>query len=199
MHNRQVDAALRKVESVNDRVRQARELTERRNDSNPEKVGRFIEAYLGGELKLGLRYTLGEPPEYGFTLSAIRGSDRKGLKVSCVRNAESCGKDVNGEQSLMLSVNVEQMESMQASIPSLVRLQRYEDVSFLDGEGLYEFVPFVTPGEKDFLTSRNRKVRIVNKRWAVAAGERGSQNIQAASNGVEVGTGFDIEGEWVFR
>ena len=187
--------ALRVVEHFDDRVRKARELTQRANDAFPKQAGRLIEAYVSGEIKLGLRCALEQSAEYGFTLSAIRVANGLGFKVPRITNPQGDGKDVDGEQPLMLADNVEVMEVVQEFVPSFVRVERFYDLSFLGGEGLYEFVPLVVPARELGGAVSDRKVSIVNKRWAVAAGECGRQDVKAASNGVKVGPSFDVESE----
>lgn len=186
-----------RVEVPNDRVREARELAERSEDALSEQVrGRFIEAYISGEFKVGLRCTLGQAANYGFTLSAFR---RTGGSFETrplgVADPQGNGNDDNGEQPLVLADNVEQMEGVQKPIPSLVRSERFYDLSYIGGEGLYEFVPLVIAPFKVIETGRHRKVSIVKKRWAVAHGQGGGKNIEAAPNSIDVRPGFDVEAE----
>jgi hypothetical protein len=98
----------------------------------------------------------------------------------------------------MLSDNIQIMKRTKEMIPILssVRVQRFDDSSFLGRQRIYEFVPFVSlPGEKDCLAGRDRKVSIVNERLAVAICQNAGQNIKAASNGVEIDASLDLECE----
>ena len=83
--------------------------------------------------------------------------------------------DGDGQQPDVLAHNVEVMEGPKGWIPSFVRFEIFDDVSFLGGEGLYEFTPFIVPGSEGLLAGSDRKVRIVNHRLAVARGKCSSQ------------------------
>jgi hypothetical protein len=99
---------------------------------------------------------------------------------------------------MMLPDNVQIVQRAEEMIPVLssLRVQRFDDSSFLGGERLYEFVPFVSlPGEEDCLAGGDRKVSIVSKRLAVAVRQNARQDVEAASNGVEADASFDLECE----
>jgi len=98
----------------------------------------------------------------------------------------------------MLSDNVQIVQRAEEMVPVLssVRVQRFDDSSFLGGERLYEFVPFVPlPGEEDCFAGGDRKVSIVNKLLAVEVRQNARQDVEAAANGVEVDASFDLERE----
>lgn len=185
------------VEQLDDRIREARELAERCNDADPVHVGRFIDAYASGEIQLGIRCALSEKTQYGFLIGAAHVRNRKGRKVpnGIPSHTQSRGVNLHREQSYMLSNNVEVMEGVKGFITSFVRFQRYDNVAFLGGEGLYEFMPFVVPISEGLMAGGNRKVSIVNKRWAVALSKGCGKNVEAASNGIDVSANLDLECE----
>jgi len=186
LQHRQADVRLRDVEHFNDRVRQVRKLVQRCNNLPAWEVVGFAQAYLRGEINVGLRCTLGEETDFGFIISAARRPTDSG---------NDAWSGVHGQQTLMLSHNVEHMKGVKQLIPSLVRFQLFDDISFRCGERLYEFTPLVvSPGE--FLGAvGNREVSVVNKRLAVAVSERRSENVETASDRVEVSASFDLESQ----
>ena len=48
----------------------------------------------------------------------------------------------------MLSHNIEVMEGEKSWVPSIVWLERFDDLSFLGGEGLYKLLPLYCPVAK---------------------------------------------------
>jgi hypothetical protein len=188
--------ALDEIEQVDDRIRKARELTERCNNFPMFEVAGFVQAYLHGELELGMRDTLGEAPNYGFVISAMHptGDDgREGAVHFNPYDTQLRRKNIDGEKTLMLSHNVEQMEGIKKFVPSIVRFQRFDDRSFPCGERLYEFAPLVAAAGENVATFDYGKVGVINKVLAVAVSERRSEDIEAASDRIDVGAGFDLK------
>jgi len=110
-------------------------------------------------------------------------------------NSEPHRLNHHREQTYVFSNNVEVMEGVKGFVPSFVWGEVFDDISYLGGEGLYEFVPFVIPARESIVTGRHGKVSIVNKSWAVALGKSHRKNVKAASDCVEVGSSFDLERE----
>jgi hypothetical protein len=185
-----------KSNRLNDAIRNAREFTERCNNFPVFEVAGFIQAYLHGDLKLGMRNALGEKPEYGFVISAANptGNDwREGSLHFDPYDTQLRWEYIDGQKALMLSHNVEQMEGVKQFIPSTVRFQRFDDRTFPLGERLYEFTPLVAVAGEDGSTVDDGKISIVNKALAVAISERRSEDIEAASDSINVGAGLDLE------
>jgi hypothetical protein len=201
--NGQAGAALWGIEQSDDRIRQARELTERCNHLPTWEISGFAETYLRGELNIGLWCrTLGEQANCGFICSCAHpasGDGNKGIDGTPPTGHHECSRANLGRQKpFMFSHNVEIVESAEQMVPILssVRFQRFDDSSFFGGERLYEFVAFVSlPGEEDCFIGGDGKVSIINKRLAVAVRQSGSENVKTASNCVEVDPGFDLESE----
>ncbi len=194
-------AELRKIELLNDRLRQCCELVQRCNDFPTWEVTGFAEAYLRGELNLGLLCSaFGDEANYGFIYSCAdpsSGYGNKGVnRPPPPRHYERSRANLGGQESLMLPHNIEIVQSAEQTIAVLssVRFQRFDDSSFLGGEGLYEFVPFVSlTGQEDDLGGSNGKVCLINKRLAVAIRQSASHDVKAASNCVKVDASFDLE------
>ena len=187
---------LDEIESFDDAICKARELAERCNNFPMFEVEGFIQAYLHGELKLGVRRTFGEKPNHGFIVSAwppTGNNRREGAFHFNPNDAEIYRTNLDREEALMLSHNVEQMEGVKQFIPSIVRFQRFDDRAFPCGERLYEFTPLVAVAGEDGSTVDDGKISIVNKVLAVAVSERRSEDIEATSDSINVGTGLDLE------
>jgi len=196
MATRQAATGLRNIEFPNDRVRKCGELVQCYNDLPMVEVSGFIQAYLHGEINLGIRCALGDETNYGFIIAAAHpaGSDwRKRLAQSPGHETQLGGSDFDSQQALMLADNVEQMEGVKKVVPSLVRFQRFDDGLFRCGERLYEFVPFVVPCVEVGSTRSDWKVSVVNQRLAVAVGKGRGENIETAPNGVDVNASLNLE------
>ncbi len=176
MLKRQASAAL--LEQSDDRLRQARELTERCNNLPMWEVTGFIHAYEHAEINFGLRMLFGEEANYGFVISAAHPT---------TSYSNNMGHDFDCQKTLMLSDNIQKMEGVEKIIPSFVRFQRFDDSSFHGGHGLYKFRPFKSIS--------NGEVSLVTVSLAVAVGERHSQNVEATSDSVDVGSSLDLERE----
>lgn len=156
-----------------------------------------------GELNTGLLCcVLGEQTNCGFIWSCAYPSGGYGSKgfngVAPARDDEVSWMDLDIKQPLMFSDNVQIMKGAEemVAVSSSVRVQRFDDSSFLGGEGLYEFVPFVSlPGEEDCSAGGDWEVGIINERLAVAVGQGTRQNVKAASDGIDVDASLDLEGE----
>jgi hypothetical protein len=183
------------IEQLDNRIRKARELTERCNNFPMFEVAGFVQAYLHGELELGVRDTLGEEPNYGLVISAAYPTGNEGPEGLHFNpyDIQLRRKNIDGQKALMLSHNVEQMEGVKKFIPSIVRFQRFDDRAFPLGEPLYEFTPLVAVAGEDGSTVDDGKISIVNKVLAVAVSERRSEDIEATSDSINVGAGLDLE------
>lgn len=192
--------ALREVELSDNSRSQFCELGDRRNDLPVWEVKGFAQAYLHGELDPGLLCALGEKPNYGLIISALAHPARREKceilgDISPSRNRHVAGHDFGGQQSHVLADNIEIVEGVKKIVPSLVRFARVDDTSFLGGDGLYKFVPFVSPADPDLLARHNWEVSVINKRLAVALGKRGRENIETATDSVDVRASLNLECE----
>lgn len=193
------------IEVSNNGLGEVGELVERCNNLSMREVRGFVQAYLRGEFNLGLLYTLGDETNYGFIWSAAHvawaGNGGEGFRgVSPARDFNQSRMDIDGYQSLMLSDNVEPMEGVKKVIPSLIRFKRFDDSSFLGGEGLYKFRPFEALASSEGVHKlgvgrRNGKVCVINERMAVAVCQGASENVKAASDSIDVGPRLNLECE----
>lgn len=187
------------LELSNDRVRQLGELVERFNNLPVCEIAGFAQAYLRGEINLGLLCRVfGEETNYGFVFSAQPSRRHRGKVVNGTTptgDGKDARPDFNCQQPLMLSHNVELMERVKEVIPSFVRFQMFDDRSFFNGKGLYEFVPFVVSAHELFGAVSNGKVSVINKRLAVAVSQHRSENIEAASDSIDVSARLNLERE----
>ena len=60
---------------------------------------------------------------------------------------------------------------------------------------MYQFAPLVFPRRKLCGGSNDGEVHIVQADYAMAVGQRTREDVQAAADGIEVGTDFDVERE----
>ena len=111
--------ALAAVEVIDNGLREISELVERCNNLPMWEVSGFVEAYLWGDLNLGLLCTLGDNANYGFIWSAAhpsRGNARERANIlRAPKNSDSCGLDFSGQLPLMLSDNVKNMQGVAAA------------------------------------------------------------------------------------
>jgi len=197
---------LREIEQIDDRIRKARELAKSCNYFPAWEIIGLGKAYLRGELNMGLmRRVFDDKANCGFVWSCSRTRPTTMNRDECVESVPRSRNDKNpwssridGKQPCMLSQNVEVMESAERIVTclSFVRFQRFDDSSFLGGKGLYEFVPFESlTGYKDCSARSDREVGIIFKSLAVAVSKRVRENIQAASDRIQVDTSLDLERE----
>ena len=180
------------VEHVDDRVRQARELVERGNDLIRLFRLDYIERYSRGYLALAIRRELPEEANYGFLIFArshIAGWN-KVIPGKC-----PFGDKINHDQIAVLPHDVEMVEGIERFVPSLIRFQRFDDRFFGCGQPLYEFASFVPPTCENSGALGYRKIGFVVPTYAVANGQCSRENIEAATNDVDVGAKLDVERE----
>lgn len=189
----------RLIEKPDDRAGQAAELTQRFNDwTHPRhsKIG-LAERYARGELYYGVRLPFGDYAQYGFVIGASE------IPLSCVGVSplyrhvalQEVGLNFDLEKAFVLPNNVEAMEGEKKVIPSFIRFEIFDDATFGVGKPLYEFVPLVSAFCKNLGAINNGKVNLFAARYAEPHSESTSENIEAASENVDVGASLDHERE----
>ena len=190
------------VEEFDSRLCRAREIAQRGHQRFKKTGVGFINRYERGEINIGLWCPFRQQSENGFVIHA------KGTEWSWQGNKISTGTPVNyrgaaqpglhSEQAPVLAYDVEVMENPKRIVPSLVRLQRFDNRLFGRGQSLYEFIPFVVASAKGIDAACDGEISVVGVRYAVAVSERCSQNIETAPYGVEVGANLDLcrDGQW---
>lgn len=190
-------SALGCVEQLDDRVRRARELCQRGNDWLAKERTSFRDRYVGHELNIGVRRSLPEETDYGFLICAQPTCDRvSGLEInngSPPIESEGQRYDFGVYQPTVLPHDVELVERPERFVPSLIRFQRFDVRTFDLGERLYEFVAPVISSHERGGASGDRKVRVFVAHCAAARGERRGENIQAASDRVDISADLDVE------
>jgi hypothetical protein len=190
---------LRHIEQFDDRTRCVRKLAE--NDGRRVAVKRpnFVERYVRGELHIVVRRTLPEQPEYGFLICAQPsglGFDPHQIApdlVGVTDDPEGSGVHRNIDKAAVLPFDVKLVEERERLVPSLIRFQRFDTRAFGRRESLYEFGSFVAPGEKFLRAPRDREIRFIWPRYAVAVSERSGENVKATADDIDVRAGLNVE------
>jgi hypothetical protein len=156
----------------------------------------FVERYIQGHVNIALRRTQRAKGDYSLILES--GPTRPAGKAGCGGipfNAYASRRYVHTNQSLMLSDDIELMESEEFVIPSRVRLQRFDDSSFALSEPLFAFASMYSmDGIHEVIgVVPDWKVRVSGWRFAIAPGEGSAQQIEAAANAVEHNPDFCID------
>lgn len=206
----------RSVEGADDRVRQARELTERANYLWRFGGSGFIERYLRGELELVVRRSVPGQTKYGFVIRAQSPSSKEdevpqfepcryiaekvlsdGLQSPASRSIGDFILRGNNyiQQSSMLSHDVEVMEGEKRFIPSLIRFQRFDDRALGAGKPLYKFRSLIFSCREISSAGSHRELRIFGFTYAVTDGESRGENIETAADCIDINAGLDIERE----
>jgi len=185
------------IEHCDDRTGKA---SEKRECGNNRKVNVFGHNYARGIFRYGVKMAFGDQPQYGFVIGAAHVAGRNGDKEIVSLEAHCRGDYLNFKEPFVLADNVESMEGVKGVIPSFIRFQVFNDIALNGGEGLYEFTPLIPVGSKGLGINGDWKINVVNIRYAIASGERASENIQAAPNDIDVSSGFDKERQrqWLF-
>lgn len=192
------DSALA-VKQSDDPCRQAREIVERFNDIHARQGLGLIERYNKGDLQMGVRYALADEANYGFVIRADIGGRWKGDIIGRKTRSADCeplGFRPDGEQAPVFPLNVEAMEGVKQLIPSTIRLQRFKEASFALGKPLYEFRSLVSFQGLEFgLAGADGEISLFGFRYVEAVSESRAEQIETASDGVEIGASLDAETE----
>ncbi len=191
-----VSSASGQIESGDDKLRRVHEIVENSNDWFALQTG-FIDRYVRNELHLVIRSALPDLAQYGFLVEAQRPS-RDGDEIAVgglpADHGQPQGPHLDFQEPSVFPLDVELMEEPKRLVPSLIRFQRFDHLTWQIGEPLYEFRALKpAPGFENHLGLRDRKVMVVGLRYAVAVGERRSHNINAAAQSVDIGPGLDVE------
>ena len=187
--------SLSSFESLDDTLSQASKLTKRCNDWLVSDRTPFVERYLRREVKIAIRRVDAGPRYYGAIFEAwpLRGSP----KSLCprLRTDDGTGQwQVDGEQSLVFPRYVEVVKSEEKIIPSVVRLQVFDDLPLTLGQPLFTFRR-VHRVDEALVRSVNRKVTVGMRCLAVALSERSGEQVQASSNAVDDRSGGCVQRE----
>lgn len=193
------------VKTFDDRCRAISEALKQANETfwSGDKIN-FADDYLGGKLELGIWCPLGPPTKNGFIFSCYKptsiliGNLDVGVPAT---DPQASAPLVDFEKSFVLADNVEVVDGVKRVIPSFVRLVKFEDFPSGSAQLLYEFRPLVVSPRKIVSAVGDGKVNIVRMKygWRLSHGKRPSEDIEAASNCVDVSPGFDTKRDWQVR
>ena len=160
----------------------------------------FVERYIRGELKLGLLLSLGDAPQYGFTINVWKEPVRYGMDRAPNLHAphnERGRASLGCQKPPMLTQNVKLMEAIQRVVPSVVWLDRFDKFPRSAGQLLYKFIaPIISIGEIPAAVCDGEVDLVWEEYWfGLSPIDSPCENIEAASQGVDIGTGLDIERE----
>jgi hypothetical protein len=190
------------VEQLDDRVRKAREIVEHFNDTDRLYERGFIDRYASRDFEIICRPAVRRPfperseqclvvcrndPSAKFWSESVTRKIWGDAKAGCMEN--------NLKQSVVFPLDVELMKDPKQIIPSLVRLQRFNECSWRLGEPIYKLMSLVVPRSEMTQALGNREPRIFGIDYVVPSRERNSQNIQATSERVEISPELNIKSE----
>lgn len=165
------------------------------NDARSTREETFIERYIAGKMKLGILFGFGDLPQYGLIVRSLE-SARIGDKVVpsfSTYDTKFRSEEFNGQQSFMLPFDIHVMKREQEIIRSIVRLHRFENISTLRGNAIYEvtpFCPFLSEGVGSFADG---KIRISNIRDAIVIEEGSGENVEGTSERIDICAGLDTK------
>ncbi len=186
------------IEQLDDRVRQARELTRRFNHIFAAREAGLAERYLGGELQLVACRILSDAPKDGFVLSAVREDDLAYEDISerpDLRDMQALRQDIDVDKSPVLAQNVELVQLNQQRVSSRIRFQRFDDRTFGVRQPLYKFMRPILSSREGARAAGDWEIRVFGLTYAVTLGERCGEDIETASNNVDVSAKLNVERE----
>ena len=94
---------------------------------------------------------------------------------------------------MVFSLDIELMKKPKTIIPSVVRLQRFDECSFRLSEPIYKLMSLVVTPNEVGMTFSYGKPRIFRIEYLVPTRERDSQDVQATSESIEISPKLDVE------
>jgi hypothetical protein len=190
------------IEQGDDKCRHVREMVQNSNDWLSVEPS-FVDRYVRNELHLVVRRTLPDATQYGFLIQAQGSSGFRDEISRCgfpTDYAEAQRANFDFQKPAVLTHDVKLMEEPKRLVPSLIRFQTFDQAAWKIGKRLYEFRTLESsPGVENHAVSGDRKINVVGLRYAVAVGQRSSENIETASNSVDVSPHLDIERQRQWR
>lgn len=190
------------VEQLDDRVCKAREIVERFNDTDRQSERGFIDRYALRDFEIICRPVMNGPvgKRSEECLVVCRNDQSakfwsESLTRKTWRDTKACGIQDNLKEPMVFPLDVELMKEPKTFIPSLVRLQRFDESSFRLGEPIYKIMSLILARSESTQTLGYREPRVFGIDYMVPSRERDGQNIQTASESIEVSPELNIEGE----
>lgn len=193
------------VKETDDAVRHIRELSERWDNEVSEHGLGFSEKYRRGVFDFWISYRWREQANYRFAISSIHErsegvgySGNNDIAVPCKSpDLESTGLMANTKKSRVFSGVVELVEGVEQIIPSFVRLDSFETFSNFNGTVSNKLSPSEISSEQKILpTVSNGKVDFIRIADCVTLRESHGENIERASDSVDVRAHFGTESQW---
>jgi hypothetical protein len=186
------------VERVDDVRRGTRKLANPRDNLPMSGVAGFVQAYLNGDLNMGMFRRLGDQSDGGFVISARRPARRYGGNLTHLgASSEAIGLGSDLQKPCVFTNNVKLMHGVEQAtyvvVPSVVRFQGFDDKSLSIRERLYEFGSLRTTCGEYFISLNDWKVNVINKVLAVTISECHGENVQATADRININSGLDLE------
>lgn len=183
------------LKSLDDRLRECRELMQRGNDWLAADGTALSERYRNGQQNLAIRCVNSGRGDYGVVLKAGPCGDvLKSFTQHLGSDRDPERRNVRLEQTPMFPRVVEIVERNQhVIVPSMPRLQRFDNGPIGLGKPLYLFTSCVFPLEESGSTLADGELRIFGVNVAVASGEQIHQHIETASETVEDRASLDVD------
>jgi hypothetical protein len=150
---------------------------------------------MAGDINIGLRRASRDEPQYGFIINRCDKRNWFEAETRGPSDGYRTGVYINGKQPSVLSNDIQLAESPERWIPSLIRFQVFDKAAFVVGKCLYEFGSLVPTFPISRQTGSDGKLNLFIPSYAETACQRRGENIEAASDGVDVGARFDDEAE----
>jgi len=181
------------VEQLDDRLRKVRELTQRWKDwLAVEKLG-FVERYIQKKLNLVVRRRGIPGRQDGIVFYAHPGIESHSGRGTVPGDGKGLGVAENCDQSSMLSRNVQVVNGRKHIIPSIVRLEVFDDDLIGIRKPVYLFVSPVFLCRELPRAAADWKVDVFWRHCAISLGERDGEHIQAAPDAVDNGPDLSVD------
>ena len=165
--------------------------------------GSLAEAYLRGVINLGALCTFEQESQYGFTWVANPTccDGLPNILQAPAANVSFRRSGVRAEKPLVFPGYVELMAQPNVVIPSEVRLEVFDDRPRIAGQLPYKFESPVLSSQKILSTVGHGEIKSVRVKdhFCFTFSDGANENVQTASNGVDISSSFDTERERQLR
>lgn len=185
------------IEQLDDRIRKAREIVQGSYNALARDRAGLIQRYIEGDLNLAVICTNAGPRHYGIVLEAVPHAVKSQSRLNRIGgNHDSAGHRSNLDKSSVLPGYVEIVESDETGIiPSVPRLEIFDERLIGLGKPLYRFTSRVFPYEEVILRSANREMSVFWVRVTGAFCESIDKDVETASKTINDRSDFCID-DW---
>lgn len=182
------------LKSLDDRVGKSSEFAEGGDNRLIREKFSFVERYISADLKIALRRVDAGPRYYGAIFEARPDHGKmKAANMGFGRDGDGTRDKMDANQPFMFPRNVELVECEEKVIPSLVRLQIFDDSQIGSGQPLFSF-SHVYWVEKLIDGRVNGKAGVTTSFFAIACGNGGAKEIKASADAVDGRPDSGIDG-----